>query len=82
MPKVCLSEKQKDHDRLVANLLLIQNSKRKNNAQMGEILGISSSAYSARKKEPEKLTYAEIKKLCGYAKIDVAVFVSEQLKVI
>jgi hypothetical protein len=49
---------------------------------MGEILGISSSAYSARKKEPEKLTYAEIKKLCGYAKIDVAVFVSKQLKVI
>lgn len=82
MPRVCLSEKQKDHDRLVANLLLIQNSKQKNNAQMGEILGISSSAYSARKREPERLTYNEIKKLCKYAKVDVAAFVSEQLKVI
>lgn len=82
MPKVCLSEKQKDHERLVSNLLLIQNSKQKNNAQMGEILGISSSTYSVRKKEPEKLTYAEIKKLCKYAKIDVTAFVSEQLKII
>ena len=82
MPRVCLTDKQKDHDRLVANLLIIQNSKQKNNAQMGEILGISSSAYSARKREPEKLTYAEIKRLCKYAKIEVATFVSEQLKLI
>lgn len=82
MPRVYLTENQKDHERLVENLLLIQKGKQKNNEQMGMILGISSSAYSARKKEPEKLSYAEIKKLCNYAKVDVATFVSGSLKIV
>lgn len=82
MPKVYLSEKQKDHDRLVSNLLLIQNSKQKTNAEMGKVLGISSSAYSVRKRHPEKMSYEEIKRLCDYAKVDIPTFITDSLKLI
>lgn len=82
MPKVYLSERQKDHERLVSNLLLIQSSKQKTNAQMGQVLGISSSAYSTRKRHPEKMTYEEIKRLCDYAKVDILTFVSGSLKLL
>lgn len=80
MPKVCLSEKQKDHERLISNLLLIQSSKQRTNAQMGQVLGISSSAYSNRKRNPEKMTYKEIKRLCDYAKVDISTFICGYLK--
>ena len=79
MPKVHLTEKQKDHDRLIDNLRLIQG--RRSNEDMATILGVSRSTYIRKVKQPESLTYQEIKRLCDFTRVDIASFVSGKLRV-
>lgn len=79
MPKVYLTEKQKDHDRLIQNMKLVQG--RRSNEAMATILGVSRSTYIRKAKSPELLTYSEIKRLCDFTKVDIAAFVGSQLKV-
>lgn len=79
MPKVYLTEKQKDISRLSDNLKLVQGTK--DCRQMGSIIGVCAATYQKRKKNPESLTYEEIKRLCDYFHIDIAAFCSGTLKI-
>lgn len=79
MPKVFLTEKQKDISRLYENLKLIQGAT--SNDDMGVIIGGSKRTYERRVKNPESLTYQEIKRLCDHFHIDIAAFCSSKLKI-
>ncbi len=79
MPKVYLSEKQKDISRLSDNLKLIQGTK--DCRQMGSIIGVCAATYQKRKKNPESLTYKEIKRLCDFFKVDISTFCGGSLKI-
>ena len=79
MPKIHLTEKEKDHARLIDNLRMIQG--RRSNEDMARILGISRSTYIRKAKNPEALTYKELKRLCDFTRVDIASFVSRKLRV-
>ena len=79
MPKVYLTEKQKDSSRLKENLKLVQGDR--TYQEMGVIIGGSGATYSRRMKKPESLTYEEIKRLCDFFKIDIAAFCGGTLKI-
>lgn len=79
MPKVYLTEKQKDISRLHDNLKLIIG--KKSFEEMGVIIGGSKATFSRRMKKPESLTYEEIKRICDYFKIDIAAFCGSKLKI-
>lgn len=79
MPKVYLTDKQKDCSRLKDNLKLIQGNR--TCEQMGVIIGGSYRKYQRRLKNPESLTYEEIKRICDFFKIDIAAFCGGTLKI-
>lgn len=79
MPKILLSEKDKDHDRLLCNLKLIQGNRSLDD--MAKMLDMSKSTYIRKAKNPESFTYKEMKRLCDFTKVDIAAFVSGKLKV-
>ena len=79
MPKVYLTERQKDYCRLQDNLKLLQGNR--TYEQMGVIIGGSKATFSRRLKRPESLTYEEIKRLCDFFHIDIGAFVSRSLKI-
>lgn len=79
MPKVYLTEKQKDCERLRANLKLLQG--KRGVREMGAIIGCSKSTFHSRLKKPESLTYEEIKRLCDFFKVDIAAFCGGVLKI-
>ena len=79
MPKVFLTEKQKDCSRLLDNLKLLKGNR--SCEEMGVIIGGSYRTFQRRMKNPESLTYEEIKRLCDFFKIDIAVFCGGTLKI-
>lgn len=79
MPKVFLTDSQKENDRLRHNLLILQG-KRTNN-EMGKIIGKTGVTYASRLRTPEDLTQREVRLLCDYFKIDRKQFVTERLVV-
>lgn len=85
MPKVCLTQKQreeerlrKDNERLHKNLELIEGGR--SSREMGAIIGMSAASYCKRRKSPEILTYEEIRKLCRNRGVSVASFCDGKLK--
>lgn len=79
MPKVMLTEKDKDHNRLVENLRTLQG--RRSPREMGAIIGKGRTTYYSRLDNPEELTYKEMKRICEFFKIDMQNFVCGQLKI-
>lgn len=79
MPKVALTDRQKDFQRLAYNLKLLQGGRSKQ--EMADLLGCSLSTYVRRMRNPEELTYEEIKRLCDFSKVDMQNFVCGQLKI-
>lgn len=84
MPRVCLTQKQreeervrKDNARLQKNLELVEGGR--SCRVMGEIVGLSAASYSKRRKSPELLTYEEIRKLCKNRGVSIASFCGEAL---
>ena len=77
MPKVYLTETQKENELLKHNLVMLQG--RLNCAQMGKIIGVSKSTYINRLKEPTQLTVKELNKLCKHFRINVASFLTTEL---
>lgn len=65
-----MTEAQKDHNRLVNNLKLIESGR--TSREMAAILNISAPTYCRKRKYPELLTYAEIKALCRNARVRIA----------
>ena len=79
MPKVFLTEKQKDCSRLKENLKLLKGNR--SCEEMGVIIGSSQWTFQNRMKNPESLTYEEIKRICDFFKIDIATFCGGTLKI-
>ena len=79
MPKVFLTETQKDYNRLKENLELLKGNR--SCKEMGVIIGSSQWTFQNRMKNPESLTYEEIKRLCDFFKIDIGAFVGRKLKI-
>lgn len=77
MPKVYLTEAQKDNEIIKQNLILLQG--RLSCEQMGRILGVSKSTYLNRLKSPAQLTVRELKKICKHFNISVNSFLTERL---
>ena len=65
-----MTEAQKDHNRLLENLRLIESGR--SSREMAAILNISAPTYCRKRKYPELLTYAEIKALCRNARVRIA----------
>ena len=79
MPKVSLTPREADLNRLTDNIKLIQGGR--GGREMAQILGISVTTYCRKLKNPETFTYKEIKRLCDYTKVDIAAFVGSRLKI-
>ena len=79
MPKVYLTEKQKDCSRLKSNVKLIQGQL--SYEDMGNIIGGSKATFSRRMNHPEQFTYGEIKRMCDHFKIDIGTFCGGTLKI-
>lgn len=79
MPKVSLTPRQADLNRLTDNIKLIQGGR--SGREMAQILGVSVDTYCRKLKNPEAFTYKEIKRLCDYTKVDIAAFVGGRLKI-
>lgn len=73
MPKVTLTEAQKEKERLQRNIELIQG--KRSDEFMGKIIGKTGQTFGNRKRDPESLTLAEVRLICRYLKIDRADFV-------
>lgn len=77
MPKVYLTETQKENELIKQNLVLLQGGL--TCEQMGRILGVSKSTYLNRLKSPAHLTVRELAKLCKHFNISVNSFLTERL---
>lgn len=77
MPKVYLSDTQRESDLIKQNLTLLQG--KLTCSQMGKIIGVSKSTYINRLKSPTQLTIQEVNKICKYFRISVASFLTEKL---
>lgn len=77
MPKVYLTENQRENELIKRNLILLQGGL--SCTQMGKIIGISKSTYLNRLKNPQQLTLREITKICNHFKIPIETFLSETI---
>lgn len=78
MPRVYLSDEDKDLARLSENLRLLECGRTVR--EMAKITGMSKSAYSKRRQNPDTFTYREIYKLCRAAGVDVSDFTGGKLR--
>lgn len=79
MPRVYLTELQKEQERLRNNLKLLQGGR--SNAEMGKIIGACANTYANRLKNPDELTFHEVYCLCRKFRISVGRFYETELKV-
>ncbi len=70
MPKLKPSEEQKDRERMHRNLKALQNIKDSTSADMGKIINRSHTTWDNRLKNPDSLTWCEIRKLCEKYNVD------------
>jgi hypothetical protein len=74
------AERQKDHQRLLNNLKLIQKSY--NVSELSDLLGISKPTWIAKMKEPwRKFSYDEFYLIAQYCRIDLMQLISGELKI-
>lgn len=81
MPKIILTEGQADKERMRANLWAVKGILRVSNAGLAKIIGVTGTTIANKLKNPDLLTYGEIRRICKAAKIDVAKFVAESLSI-
>lgn len=77
MPKAALTERQKDFQRLGYNLKRLQGGR--SAQEMADLLQISRTNYYRKLKNPESMTYEEIKRLCDLFKVSIAQFVGGEI---
>lgn len=77
MPKMRATEAQKEKERLLRNIELVQG--KRTNAEMGAIIGTSGPTFGNRKRNPESFTLSEIRLLCNRFRIDRADFLTKEL---
>lgn len=73
-------EIQRDHQRLLHNLQLIQ--KQHSVIELSALLGISISTWTNRMKEPwRRFSYDDFRAIAQYCRIDFVKLVDEELKI-
>jgi len=77
MPKIYLTETQKENDLIKYNLLMLQG--RLSCEQMGKIIGVSKSTYINRLKSPTQMTIKEASRICKHFHISISTFLTEKL---
>lgn len=77
MPKAKMTDAQKEKERLLRNVDLVQG--KRTNAEMGAIIGTSGPTFGNRKRNPESFTLSEIRLLCSRFRIDRADFLTKEL---
>ena len=79
MPKVCLTDSQKDNDILLFNMGKIKGGR--NWEEIAKLIGVSKSSwYNRILKDPQSLTIREVKALCRYFKVDPGIFITRKFK--
>lgn len=78
MPKVHLTDEDKDFARLCENLRLLECGRTVR--EMAKIAGMSKTTYSQRRQNPDTFTYREIYRLCRAAGVDVSDFTGGKLR--
>lgn len=74
------AERQKDHQRLLNNLKLIQKSY--NVSELSDLLEISKPTWIAKMKEPwRRFSYDEFYLIAQYCRIDLMQLISGELKI-
>ena len=74
------AERQKDHQRLLNNLRMIQ--KNYSVSELSELLGISNPTWIAKMKEPwRRFSYDEFYLIAQYCRIDLMQLISGELKI-
>jgi hypothetical protein len=74
------AERQKDHQRLLNNLKLIQKSY--NVSELSDLLEISKPTWIAKMKEPwRRFSYDEFYLIAQYCRIDFVQLISGELKI-
>lgn len=77
MPKVYLTNEQRNNERIKNNLIILQG--RMSCSQMGKIMGVSKSTYLNRLKSPQKMTLKELDRICKHFDVSVANFLTGEL---
>ena len=80
MPRVYLTESQKENEIIKHNLELLQG--KRSCIEMGKILGVSKQTYLNRVKKPDQLTICEVSRLCKYFKIEMSHFLTDMLSIV
>lgn len=74
------AERQKDHQRLLNNLKLIQKSY--GVTELSDLLGVSKPTWTAKMKEPwRRFSYDEFYLIASYCRIDFMQLMSGELKI-
>lgn len=74
------AERQKDHQRLLNNLKLIQ--KNYSISELSELLGITKPTWISKMKEPwRKFSYDDFVLISKYCRIDLIQLISGELKI-
>lgn len=81
MPKINLTEQQKNSQRIADNLRLLQNSREYTSRDMGDIIGISNVTYLKRLANPLELTLDEVLRICRHFKVEPERFVGGELTI-
>lgn len=78
MPKCYKTPAQKDHERLVRNISMIQGGR--SNNQMCKLTTWSITKWNRYRQNPEVMPYMEMKFLCNMFNADFDVFLRGELK--
>lgn len=81
MPKIKLTEQQRNSQRIADNLRLLQNSREYNSHDMGDIIGASNVTYLKRLENPMKLTLEEVLRICRHFKVEPEKFIGKELTI-
>ena len=77
MPKIYLTDMQKENDLIKRNLIFLQG--KLTCTQMGNIIGVSKSTYINRLKSPAQMTIEEASRICKHFHISISTFLTEKL---
>lgn len=80
MPKLKPTEAQKDRERMRRNLRLLQQLTANSTSEdMGKLINRSHTTWDNRIRNPDSLTWGEIRTLCTKFKVDTAKFCAGEL---
>ncbi len=81
MPKVTLSEVFDDKERMRANLNAVRYILGGTNEELAKVMGVTAATVRSRFRNPDSLTYGEVRRICKASKISRGDFIDETLTI-